>query len=140
MPDGGKKLNTPARKRKRTAAPNIRARRSRTMDEVSENVETPKEAAAKPPVGVREQAARISEKARARVSALGEEAGRQVQSFWEETKNRTREAGEKVGGEWDRISDLAEKYTDEHAIGVALGAFGIGVLLGVLVGLAARRD
>jgi ElaB/YqjD/DUF883 family membrane-anchored ribosome-binding protein len=140
MPDGGTKKDKPARSRKRPAAPRARAKRSRNMDEIRENVESEKDAAAKTPGSIREQAARVSEKARARVSALGEEAGRQVESFWEETKNRTRRASERVGDEWDRFSDLAEKYADEHAVGVAFGAFGLGVLLGVLVGLAARRD
>ena len=61
-------------------------------------------------------------------------------SLWEEAKSRGRMAGERIGQEWDRISESAQDYTEEHSVGVALGSFGVGIALGVLIGILVARD
>ena len=61
-------------------------------------------------------------------------------SFWSEARDRGRVAGERVGREWEKISGNAKEYADEHSIGVALGALGMGIAIGVLLGLLVSRD
>ncbi len=61
-------------------------------------------------------------------------------SLWEEAKSRSRMAGERIGQEWERLSEGAQEYADEHSVGVALGSFGIGIALGVLIGILVARD
>ena len=61
-------------------------------------------------------------------------------SLWEEAKTRGRMAGERIGQEWERLSESAQEYADEHSVGVALGSFGVGIALGVLIGVLVARD
>ena len=62
------------------------------------------------------------------------------EGFWNEAKARSRVAGERVGEEWERLSEQAKDYADEHAIGVALGSLGVGIAIGVLLGVLIARD
>jgi hypothetical protein len=63
-------------------------------------------------------------------SSIGEEnVDGEASSLWEEAKARGRRAGERLGD-----------YAEEHSVGVALGSFGIGVALGVLIGVLVARD
>jgi len=62
------------------------------------------------------------------------------EGFWNETKARTRVAGERVGEEFGRLSEQAKDYADEHSIGVALGSLGVGIAIGVLLGVLIARD
>ena len=61
-------------------------------------------------------------------------------SLWEEAKTRGRMAGERIGQEWERLSESAQEYAGEHSVGVALGSFGVGIALGVLIGVLVARD
>ncbi len=61
-------------------------------------------------------------------------------SLWEEAKSRGRTAGERIGREWERLSENAQGYAEEHSVGVALGSFGVGIALGVLIGVLVARD
>jgi len=73
----------------------------------------------------------------------GEEAGLNdgaESSLWEEAKSRGRMAGERIGQEWERLSESAQDYAEEHSVGVALGSFGVGIALGVLIGVLVARD
>jgi ElaB/YqjD/DUF883 family membrane-anchored ribosome-binding protein len=49
-------------------------------------------------------------------------------------------AGERIGQEWERLSESAQEYADEHSVGVAFGSFGVGIALGVLIGILVARD
>jgi ElaB/YqjD/DUF883 family membrane-anchored ribosome-binding protein len=62
------------------------------------------------------------------------------ESFWSEARARSRVAGERVGAEWERLSENAKDYADEHSIGVALGSLGVGIAIGVLLGVLIARD
>ena len=62
------------------------------------------------------------------------------ESFWNEARNRSRMAGERVGAEWERLSEHAKDYADEHSVGVALGSLGVGIAIGVLLGVLIARD
>jgi ElaB/YqjD/DUF883 family membrane-anchored ribosome-binding protein len=75
------------------------------------------------------------EKAAGRETERGEDS-----SLWKETKTRGRMAGERMGQEWERLSEGAQEYADEHSVGVALGSFGVGIALGVLIGILVARD
>ena len=71
----------------------------------------------------------------------GPDAGRgEDSSLWEEARTRGRLAGERIGQEWERLSEGAQEYADEHSVGVALGSFGVGIALGVLIGVLVARD
>jgi hypothetical protein len=65
---------------------------------------------------------------------------RQARAIWEETKLRGRQAGERIGEEWERFSETAQGYAEEHSVGVALGSLGLGLVLGLGIGLLIRRD
>jgi hypothetical protein len=67
-------------------------------------------------------------------------AGRQARAIWEETKLRGQKAGERIGEEWERFSETAQGYAEEHSVGVALGSLGLGLVLGLGIGLLIRRD
>ena len=62
------------------------------------------------------------------------------EGFWNEAKARSRVAGERVGEEWERLSEQARDYADEHSVGVALGSLGVGIAIGVLLGVLIARD
>jgi ElaB/YqjD/DUF883 family membrane-anchored ribosome-binding protein len=62
------------------------------------------------------------------------------ESFWNEARARSRMAGERVGAEWERLSEHAKDYADEHSVGVALGSLGVGIAIGVLLGVLIARD
>ena len=63
-------------------------------------------------------------------SSIGEDRGdAEASSLWEEAKARGRRAGERL-----------EDYAEEHSVGVALGSFGVGIALGVLIGILVARD
>lgn len=68
------------------------------------------------------------------------EAGESTKNVWNEAKSRGRAAGERVGREWERFSDGAKEYADEHSVGVALGSLGVGIAIGVLLGVLISRD
>jgi hypothetical protein len=61
-------------------------------------------------------------------------------SVWEELRSRREKASRRIGEGWERVSESAKGYADEHSIGLALGSLGVGVGLGVLIGILAARD
>ena len=61
-------------------------------------------------------------------------------SIWEELRARRTKASRRIGEGWERVSENAKDYADEHSIGVALGSLGVGVALGVLIGVLIGRD
>lgn len=61
-------------------------------------------------------------------------------SMWEELRARRAKASRRIGEGWERVSESAKDYADEHSVGVALGALGAGVALGVLIGILSARD
>ena len=69
-----------------------------------------------------------------------EENGNEDSSIWEELRSRRVKASRRIGEGWDRVSESAKGYADDHSIGVALGSLGVGVALGVLIGILGARD
>jgi hypothetical protein len=61
-------------------------------------------------------------------------------SVWNELKSRREKASRRISEGWERVSDNAKGYADEHSIGVALGSLGVGVALGILIGAVVARD
>ncbi|HKB69576.1 MAG TPA: hypothetical protein VKH46_01950 [Thermoanaerobaculia bacterium] len=61
-------------------------------------------------------------------------------SIWEELRARRAKASRRIGEGWERASESAKDYTDEHSVGVALGSLGVGIALGVLMGVLIGRD
>jgi ElaB/YqjD/DUF883 family membrane-anchored ribosome-binding protein len=61
-------------------------------------------------------------------------------SIWKELRSRREKAGRRIGEGWERASENAKRYADDHSIGVALGSLGVGVALGILIGAVAARD
>ena len=61
-------------------------------------------------------------------------------SIWEELRARQVKASRRIGESWERVSETARDYADDHSIGVALGTLGVGVALGVLIGMLIGRD
>jgi ElaB/YqjD/DUF883 family membrane-anchored ribosome-binding protein len=61
-------------------------------------------------------------------------------SIWEDLRSRRMKASRRIGEGWERASQSAQDYADEHSIGVALGSFGVGVALGLLIGILAAKD
>jgi ElaB/YqjD/DUF883 family membrane-anchored ribosome-binding protein len=66
--------------------------------------------------------------------------GEAESNFWNEAKARGRQVGERAGQEWERLSENAKDYADEHSVGVALGSLGVGIAIGVLLGVLIARD
>lgn len=110
------------------------------MDDFEKLVEEGKRSAQKAGKTLSEELSEEKSNARKHVTELGETAARHAQSLWEETKLRGKRAGERLGEEWEKMSESAQVYTREHSVGVALGSLGLGIVLGVIVGLLARRD
>ena len=75
----------------------------------------------------------------ARPSDGGPETGEGA-SIWEELRARRTKASRRIGEGWERASETARDYADEHSIGVALGSLGVGIALGVLIGVLIGRD
>jgi len=77
-----------------------------------------------------------------KAKADGDEDGRgeSESKFWSEAKSRGREVGERASQEWERLSENAKDYADEHSVGVALGSLGVGIAIGVLLGVLIARD
>jgi ElaB/YqjD/DUF883 family membrane-anchored ribosome-binding protein len=69
-----------------------------------------------------------------------EDDGNEASSIWEELRSRRVKASRRIGEGWDRVSESAKGYADDHSMGVALGSLGVGVALGVLIGILAARD
>ena len=61
-------------------------------------------------------------------------------SIWQELRSRREKASRRIGEGWERASENAKRYADDHSIGVALGSLGVGVAIGVLIGMIAGRD
>ena len=61
-------------------------------------------------------------------------------SIWQELRSRREKASRRIGESWERASENAKRYADDHSIGVALGSLGVGVAVGVLIGMIAARD
>jgi len=61
-------------------------------------------------------------------------------SIWQELRSRREKASRRIGEGWERASENAKRYADDHSIGVALGSLGVGVAVGVLLGMIAARD
>ncbi len=69
-----------------------------------------------------------------------EEIGNDGSSIWEELRSRRVKASRRIGEGWDRVSESAKDYADDHSIGVALGSLGVGLALGLLIGILAAKD
>jgi hypothetical protein len=95
--------------------------RRRKMENVNENAGRP--ASAKPGSGPLE------------TDEIGNDA-----SIWQELRSRRVKASRRIGEGWDRVSESAKSYADDHSVGVALGSLGVGVALGVLIGILAAKD
>ena len=73
---------------------------------------------------------------------FGKEKTKEVSddSIWQELRSRRDKASRRIGESWERASENAKRYADDHSIGVALGSLGVGVALGILIGAVAARD
>jgi hypothetical protein len=70
----------------------------------------------------------------------GEAKDASTDSIWKELRLRREKAGRRIGEGWERASENAKRYADDHSIGVALGSLGVGVALGILIGAVAAKD
>jgi len=71
---------------------------------------------------------------------FGKEKDASDDSIWQELRSRREKAGRRIGESWERASENAKRYADDHSIGVALGSLGVGVALGILIGAVAAKD
>jgi len=65
---------------------------------------------------------------------------RSADSVWEELRSRREKARRRIGEGWERVSENAQRYADDHSIGVALGSLGVGLAVGILLGAMVARD
>jgi len=61
-------------------------------------------------------------------------------TIWEELRSRREKASRRIGDGWERASENAKRYADDHAVGVAIGSLGVGLAVGILIGAVIARD
>lgn len=70
----------------------------------------------------------------------GEAAAGNAESIWNELRARRVKASRRIGEGWERTTENAKRYADDHAIGVAIGSLGVGLAIGIAIGALAARD